>query len=114
MIYRYLSKYRFPIIALGVSIFGLFCASIWVVISLYSSEQPQIIQYANSMGIFRIGSVGDILMLIVTGMIFTAADYFLAIGLYGRSRFSSLLTSAVSIFVSALIFIAVSAMIGVN
>lgn len=114
MIYNYISKYRFPVVALSLSIFGLFCAAVWVVVSLYSSEQPQILQYASSMGIFRIGSVWDILMLIVTGMVFATANYFLAISLHERNRFLSLLTSAVSILVSALIFIAVSAMIGVN
>lgn len=114
MIYQYVSKYRFPLIALGLNIFGLVSLTIWVIIALSSSNQPQIIQYANSLGIFRIGSVWDILMLVFTGIVFAVADYFLAISLCGRSRFLSLLASSVSVFICALIFIAVSAMIGVN
>lgn len=101
-------------IALSISTFGLISAAIWASIALFSSNQPQILQYANSLGIFRIGSVWDILMLIFTGIVFAVADYFVAVSLHSRSRFLSILTSAVSLFVSILIFIAVSAMIGVN
>lgn len=97
-----------------MNLFGLFCAGVWVVFTLFSSGQPQILRYTSSSGVSRIGSAGDILMLVITGMIFAIADYFLAVSLYNRSRFLSLLASAVSIFISALIFIAVSAMIGVN
>ena len=114
MIYRHISRYKFHVIALALNLFSLLCAGVWVVFALSSLGQPQILRYADSMGIFKIGAVGDILMLIITGMIFTVANYFLAISLEGRNKFLSLLTSAVSIFVSALIFIAVSAMIGVN
>lgn len=114
MIYRYISKYRFPVISLGISMLGLISLAVWVLVELFSSSQPQILQYANSLGIFRIGTVWDILMLILTVMVFVAANYFLAISLYDRSKFLSSLTSAVSLILSSLIFIAVSAMIGVN
>lgn len=114
MIYRYISKYKFPVIALSISAFGLVSLSVWVSVALFSSNQPQILQYANSLGIFRIGSVWDILMLIFTGLVFAVADYFVAVSLHPRSRFLSILTSSISLFVSGLIFIAVSAMIGVN
>ncbi len=114
MIYKYISRHKFHVIALVLNLFSMFCAGIWVIFALSSSSQPQILRYADAMGIFKIGSVGDILMLIITGMIFAGANYFLAINLQGRNKFLSLLTSAVSIFICALIFIAVSAMIGVN
>jgi hypothetical protein len=102
------------VVTIVLNLFSLFCAGVWVIVALSSSNQPQILRYSDSMGIFKIGSIGDILMLIITGMIFATANYLLATSLQDRNKFLSLLTSAVSIFVSALIFIAVSAMIGVN
>lgn len=86
----------------------------WAWLALGSIQSPLILHFSEYTGINQIGNMADIHGLGATGVVMMLLDFVLALALRGREpRWSKVLAGA-ALFLGALLFMALAAIISVN
>lgn len=109
-----LKKHRLVSGVFIVSFFLTAYASVWAYVALHSSSQQLILHFSEDAGITKIGDVGQLVLLGVSGCLLVIVNLILALLLEERVKFLGRLLTGATLFTAILIFIAVSAIISVN
>ncbi len=109
-----LLRYRRLIAIFGVSVVLLAAAAAIAWVRLHAIREPLVLHYSPYTGINQIGSVVNLLGVAATGLVLVGVNALIAFALEDRERLWADLLALMTLFLSALLFIAFMAIISVN
>ena len=87
---------------------------LWAFFALRKISQPLIIHFNDVLHINQVGSLNDLTIVALFGLISLVLDFLIALELEERDWFLGKLTAAFGLFFSVLLFIGFAAIISVN
>ena len=112
--FKDLFKYKINTVSFITSLILVTGGWFWAYFALREIKLPLIIHFSNITGINQVGYFWDLAKVGIFGIIVVAVNFLISVELEKRDKFLGKLTSAVTLFLSILIFVYFMAIISVN
>jgi len=108
------NEHKLIAVLCGIAMAFVLGSFLWLYGALHSIQGPLILHYNADRGVTQTGNFGSLMGIGILGVIMVAVDTAIALELADRDRFWGTFLAAMTLVLAVLLFIAVSAIIGVN